>query len=104
MMFTGKIRISMLMIPAVVLFLILLLFVLPVGRVEASDEQQKTASDYVSYVVKSGDTMWDIAENHLSDRYPTHSEYISELMRVNGLRSSDIYEGQLIVIPCDDAE
>ena len=102
MKLSGKIRISMLMIPAAILFLVFMLFVLPVGRVEASDEQQKTAADYVSYVVKSGDTMWDIAEDHLSDRYPTHSEYISELMRVNGLRSSDIYEGQLIVIPSDE--
>ena len=104
MMLTGKIRISMLMILAGVLFFAFLLFVLPVGRVEASDEQQKTAADYVSYVVQSGDTMWDIADSHLSDRYPTHSDYISELMRVNGLRTSDIYEGQLIVIPCDTAE
>ena len=101
MMLNNKIRISMLAILAIVLFTVFLLFVLPVGRVEASDEQQKTAADYVSYVVRSGDTLWDIADSHLSDRYPTHAEYINELMRVNGLKNSDIFEGELIVIPRD---
>lgn len=101
MMLTNKIRISMLLVLAAVLFTAFLLVVLPVGRVEASDEKQKTAADYVSYVVRSGDTLWDIADSHLSDRYPTHAEYIRELMRVNGLKNSDIFEGELIVIPKD---
>ena len=74
-------------------------FIFPFNKVEASAGERRAPEDYVSYVVRSGDTLWDIASDHLCDRYPTHADYVSELMRVNGLKSDFIYEGQLIVIP-----
>ncbi len=92
-----RITVFVLLITIAAVFMFVLIF--PVHKMEASAGERKAASDYISYVVKSGDTLWDIADANLNDRYPTHADYIRELMRVNGMKSDRIFEGELIVIP-----
>lgn len=54
-------------------------------------EQQDT-----TYIIKSGDTLWGIAERYLGNG----SKY-SELKSLNGLTSDTIYPGQTIKIPTE---
>ena len=54
---------------------------------------------YESYVVESGDTLWSIADRYHESSFASREDYIREVMRVNQLTSSHIYEGDLLVIP-----
>lgn len=53
---------------------------------------------FSQYVVKSGDTLWDIAKLFLGDatRY-------KEIMSLNGLTSDRIYPGQILKIPTNNS-
>lgn len=54
---------------------------------------------YESYVVESGDTLWSIADRFYESSFASREDYIREVMRVNELQSTHIYEGDLIAIP-----
>lgn len=54
---------------------------------------------YESYVVESGDTLWSIGERYRECSFASREDFIREVMRVNQLTSSHIYEGDLLVIP-----
>ena len=54
---------------------------------------------YESYVVESGDTLWGIADRFYESSFASREDYIREVMRVNELQSTHIYEGDLIAIP-----
>lgn len=53
---------------------------------------------YIEIVVSRGDTMWDI----IQDVYGENTDIrrvISSVKRVNNMENTDIYEGQVIVLP-----
>ncbi len=52
----------------------------------------------INYIVRSGDTLWDIAQRYLGDgnRY-------KEIMQANGLTSDRIYPGQILKIPTNSS-
>ncbi len=54
----------------------------------------KTENSFTKYIVKSGDTLWDIARRFLGNgaKYP-------KLKSLNGLTSDTIYPGQTLKIP-----
>ena len=54
---------------------------------------------FTSYVVRSEDTLWDIAVEHITPEYTDIQEYIREIMDSNQMETADIYPGQLLVIP-----
>lgn len=54
---------------------------------------------FTSYTVKSGDTLWDIAGHYMTEEYTDTYEYIREITTSNHLDSTDIYPGQLLVLP-----
>ena len=54
---------------------------------------------FTSYVVKSGDTLWEIANNYITPEYTDTNEYIREIITSNQMDSTDIYPGQLMLIP-----
>ena len=47
-----------------------------------------------TYTVKSGDTLWDIAQNQLGD-----GARFREIIAINGLLSDTIYPGQVLQLP-----
>jgi len=71
----------------------------------ASDDMRASGrSHFETYVVKSGDTLWSIAEHYISaadhpDIHYTLEDYIDEIKTYNHLGESYIREGQLLVIP-----
>ncbi|NEE01168.1 BTAD domain-containing putative transcriptional regulator [Phytoactinopolyspora halotolerans] len=62
--------------------------------------------DHTTYVVESGDTLWDIADDHLHDptRYPEIAEASADTIQPDGRRLTDpdlIYPGWELTIPPD---
>ena len=54
---------------------------------------------FTSYVVKSQDTLWDIASEYITPEYTDINEYIRAVIRSNQMTSTDIYPGQLLILP-----
>lgn len=48
--------------------------------------------------VESGDSLWSIAAEHAGGSKDLR-KYVYDMKRVNGLRSSTIYEGQKLLLP-----
>ncbi len=67
-----------------------------------AEEPEKTpAYKYYSNIeIKSGDTLWDIADTYM-DRayYENRSDYISEVMKINGLSSDKLISGESLIVP-----
>ena len=50
------------------------------------------------YVVKKGDTLWNIAENYSYGNINT-KEYVKEIMEFNNMENDRIIQGQNIIVP-----
>ena len=50
------------------------------------------------YIVKKGDTLWDIANENLPEKYSSTEEYVKVLKEINGLSSDKIYSGENLMI------
>lgn len=59
-----------------------------------SSPSNGTEQRYTTHIIKSGDTLWSIAENYLGNG----AKY-KELKNLNGLTSDTIYPGQTLKIP-----
>ena len=53
---------------------------------------------YTSIRVESGDTLWDIADRYLCEQTGSHEEYIREVMKMNGMKNSDIRTGETLTV------
>lgn len=51
----------------------------------------------VRVTVRAGDTLWDLAQRHAAPGTDLR-ELIFEIRRANGLRTSNLYPGQVLVI------
>jgi nucleoid-associated protein YgaU len=54
-------------------------------------ERVKSGDPITSYLVDRGDTLWRIAARHKTT--------VAEVKRLNGLRSNQIYPGQVLSLP-----
>ncbi len=52
----------------------------------------------LEYIVKPGDTLWDIAKEHSAGKRDIR-RYIYDIMQKNGMEHPDIMPGQVLVIP-----
>lgn len=53
---------------------------------------------YTSIRVEAGDTLWSIADQYLCEQIGSHEEYIREVMKMNGMKSSDIRTGETLTV------
>ncbi len=55
-----------------------------------------------SRIVRSGDTLWDIAKLYKSDYYKTTAEYVEAIKKCNGITEDTIKAGTYLIIPYTD--
>ena len=93
-----RLRVLMIIVLAAAAVTICGLFMIHTQKVYAGQPADNQIR-YESYVVESGDTLWSIGERYRETSFASREDYIREVMRVNQLTSSHIYEGDLLVIP-----
>ena len=54
---------------------------------------------YTSIQIESGDTLWAIANEYITDEYADMNEYICEVCSINHISEDEIHAGQYIVVP-----
>jgi len=54
---------------------------------------------YTSIQIESGDTLWAIANEYITDEYTDMNEYIREVCSINHISEDEIHAGQYIVVP-----
>ncbi len=61
---------------------------------------------YTSVTVRSGDTLWDIADEYIDyNEYKNKNAYIAEVQSINHLEKQDmIKSGQVLIVPYYSAE
>ena len=87
---------------AVIIGVLVMVVVCPwiVAKAEANDPEASNNKKYfTSYVVEKGDTLWDIAQEYMTEEYDTAHVYIKEVMESNHLESTGIIEGQMLILP-----
>lgn len=78
-------------------FLCLVSTVLLIITVCAKNINDKQPVVYETIVIEQGDTLWDLAKEYYPDKEIRSAIY--EIRKVNDLKNSTIYEGQLIKVP-----
>ena len=81
-------------------FAMCFLFPWNVAEVKANESLNMNNRKYfTSYVVEKGDTLWDIAEEFMTEEYDSVYLYIDEVMESNHLKSTNIKCGQMLILP-----
>lgn len=67
---------------------------------KAVEETDVTYKYFKSFEIGNGDTLWNIAEEHIDySYYDDINEYIEEVVSINHLADNTIKYGQCIIIP-----
>ena len=88
----------------IVAFILILIgiLVIPISHFKvAASEKNMRQIEYKTYVVQYGDTLWGLADSYMGKNFKNHQDYIHAVMRANGMNQARIYEGQLLIIPCE---
>ncbi len=81
-------------------FAMVFLFPWNVAEVKANESATMNSRKYfTSYVVEKDDTLWDIAEEFMTEEYDSIYVYIDEVMESNHLKSTNIKYGQMLILP-----
>ncbi|MEE9299207.1 MAG: LysM domain-containing protein [Acidimicrobiia bacterium] len=88
------------LLTSVALALLLLLAGITVAARAESTSAGDTVTAQIEHRVTAGDTLWDIAAEY-TDPGEDIRETIHDIMRANGLDSSVIVVGQVLVVPLD---
>lgn len=54
---------------------------------------------YKSIEIQPGDTLWSIAEEYMTEEYPSVNAYVKEVKEINGFNGNTIYEGCYLMVP-----
>ena len=87
-----------------ILFLLILVGVLLSGTylvsaMSSTPSKLKRQKYYKSITVESGDTLWDIAGEYISEEYASKNDYIKEVRTINQLNSNKINAGAKLCLP-----
>lgn len=90
------------MVFAAIILILIGILVIPVSHFRvAAGEKNRQQIEYKTYVVRPGDTLWGLADDHMGETFQNHQDYIRDVMRANGMNQAYIYAGQLLIIPCE---
>ena len=91
-----------LFILAVIVGVFTMVFLFPWNVAEVKANESSTMNNrkyFTSYVVEKDDTLWDIAEEFMTEEYDSIYVYIDEVMESNHLKSTNIKYGQMLILP-----
>lgn len=57
---------------------------------------------YKSITIESGDSLWSLAEEYMTDDYESAEEFVQVLKEINGLYDDTIIAGQKIIVAYND--
>ena len=60
---------------------------------------QITNKYYTSIQIQSGDTLWAIASEYITDDYTDMNEYMNEICSINHISRDEIKAGKYLVVP-----
>ncbi len=84
---------------------ILLMFGIGVGFGTLLTRAEATASEschkyYANIEIRRGDTLWRIADDYMDPvHYENRTEYLNEIMELNGMVNTRLISGQKIIVP-----
>lgn len=91
------------MVLAAFILILIGILVVPISHFKvAAGEKNNRQIEYKTYVVQYGDTLWGLADSYMGKDFKNHQDYISEVMRANKMSQAVIYEGQMLIIPCEE--
>ncbi len=70
----------------------------------AQDKALDTFKYYRSITVESGDSLWNIAQENITEEYDSVQDYIEEVCFINSITADDIHAGHHLIIPYYEAE
>lgn len=76
----------------------ILVFLLLVTQPRPAQADEMVIETYQSIEIQSGDCLWDLAMEHKLPDMNTQ-EYITEIRRINHLRSDELVSGQYLILP-----
>lgn len=86
------------MFTAALLGLALVFMLFGVIRTQAAPAES-SYKYYTSIQVQSGDTLWSIADEYMTEEYAGVGAYIDEICSINHIEADDIHAGQYLTIP-----
>ena len=88
------------MVIAAFILILIGILVIPISHFKVA-ASEKNMRQIETYVVQYGDTLWGLADSYMGKNFKNHQDYIHDVMRANGMNQAMIYEGQLLIIPCE---
>ena len=71
----------------------------------AQDQDNETYYKYYTSIeIQSGDTLWDLADTFADERFMSRQDFINEVCSTNHLLSSDIRQGDYLIVPYYSSE
>lgn len=69
------------------------------GKSPKAAETDTGFKSYTSIEIKSGDSLWSIASEYMTDDYDSIQEYVRDIKSLNGLGSDEIHAGKFLLVP-----
>lgn len=59
---------------------------------------------FTSIEIEAGSSLWDIAQEYMTEEYDSPEEYIEEVKQINHMSDDLVYEGSYLCIPYYSSE
>lgn len=85
----------------VTIMLIIILSITAGSIISKAQDKDETVyyKYYTSIEIQTGDTLWSLADDYADNRFMSDKEFINEVTRTNHLLSSNIRQGDHLIIP-----
>ena len=90
---------SIILILTLITLTCIVFLLLSVRSAEAQKQEEARYKYFTSVVVDPGDSLWSIAEEHMTDEYASIYDYVSEIAEINHLKGDYLTSGQTLCIP-----